>query len=85
MKKNLTNGAIKFIVNNNKQGEVTITLYDITGREIKEIYNGNTNTGTRELTWDRRDKSGNKISRGVYIYRMETADKVYQGKIINLQ
>ncbi len=85
MKKNLTNGAIKFIVNNSKQGEVTITLYDITGREIKEIYNGNMNTGTRGVTWDKRDNNGQHISNGVYIYRMETEGEVYQGKIINLK
>lgn len=63
--------------------DVQVQVYTISGRLVKTISKNITSAGTRidDLTWDGRDDYGDKIGRGVYIYRVkvnaggETASK----------
>jgi len=48
-------------------GNVTIKIFDITGREIKSLVNEFRNAGSYEVTFD-----GSGFSSGVYYYRLET-------------
>jgi len=52
---------------------VTITIYDITGREVVKLVNRNMNPGYRHLIWNARDKYGHNVSSGIYIYQMRTS------------
>ena len=52
---------------------VTITIYDITGREVVKLVNRNINAGYRHLIWDARDKYGCNVASGLYIYRIQTS------------
>ena len=51
---------------------VQIHIYSLTGRIIKKINKTINTSGNRscELEWDGRDDFGNKLGRGVYIYRV---------------
>lgn len=51
---------------------VTITIYDITGREVIKLVNQNMNAGYRNIIWDAKDKYGRNVSSGLYIYQMRT-------------
>lgn len=46
---------------------VTIKVFDMLGNEIKTLVNGYTNPGTHEVRFD-----AERLSSGVYIYRMQT-------------
>jgi len=58
-------------------GNVSIIVYDLLGREIKELvndYKAPLNNGTYSIMWDGTNNSGNSVSSGMYIYRMISND-----------
>ena len=54
-----------------EQANVTLTIYDITGREVSELVNEALGTGTYTATWDGRNANGQLVSSGVYLYRIQ--------------
>lgn len=55
--------VIRFSVN--ELSEVTITVYDMTGREVTTLVNGTKQNGTFSVGF-----SNTNISSGTYVYRM---------------
>ncbi|HOD65538.1 MAG TPA: FlgD immunoglobulin-like domain containing protein [candidate division Zixibacteria bacterium] len=53
--------------------QVTLTVYDILGREVKILASGAMDAGEHNVTWDGTDRSGRTVATGVYLYRL-TAD-----------
>lgn len=64
---------------NPKPGRLEITVYELaTGEKIKELFNGELNTGTYLTDWDGMNEHGQRASDGRYAYiiKTETASKV---------
>jgi hypothetical protein len=67
----------EFWFNHNSSGvlDVSIQIFTISGKLIKTI-NGQTNADgitsslSRDITWDGTDDFGNKIGKGVYVYKL---------------
>ncbi|MET0300964.1 MAG: T9SS type A sorting domain-containing protein, partial [Flavitalea sp.] len=64
-----------FWFDHNRPGDelqVSISIFTVTGKLVKTIRNTILSPGTRsnEIEWNGRDEFGNKIGRGVYIYRL---------------
>jgi hypothetical protein len=60
-------------------GNVSIIIYDITGKIVTELINSYQDAGTYEVIWDGKDKLGNHVASGTYIYTLKT-DKFKQSK-----
>ena len=54
-----------------KPGEVSVTVYDILGRQISEIVNKFYKAGTHKVKWFAQGSNGNQLSSGIYIVRIE--------------
>ena len=50
---------------------VTLKIYDILGREVKTLVNQEQNNGTYEVNWNGDNEFGNKVSTGVYFYKID--------------
>jgi flagellar hook assembly protein FlgD len=66
----------QFWFEHNKPGQdlfVQIHIYSLTGRVIKSIKKTIISPGNRscELEWDGKDEFGDKVGRGVYLYRIK--------------
>ena len=61
---------------------VNISLFDIHGKEITEIYNGYINSGSFSKSWNGKTSSGSNCKSGVYILKTTTSGNVYTNKII---
>ena len=48
---------------------VTLTVYDILGREVETILNQHINVGTHYIQWD-----GSNVSTSIYFVRMESGE-----------
>jgi len=59
------------------QSRVRIRIYDVTGRLVKELLNGDLISGGGELIWDGRGFDGEKVASGVYFLRMEVVDREF--------
>ena len=57
-----------------EQSRVNITVYDIMGRHIKTLVNGNQDPGRKSIIWDATDEIGRPMNSGVYLYRIKTED-----------
>ena len=47
--------------------EVHLSVYDLAGREVKELLTGSRVAGNYEITWDGRNREGSVSSSGVYL------------------
>lgn len=58
---------------------VTLTIYDITGREVAKLVDQKSAAGYYRAVWDGRNKSGVMVSSGVYIYRIQARSSAGDG------
>jgi hypothetical protein len=58
------------------QVNVTLEVYDITGRLVTTLINENMSTGNYSVTWDATNRFGQTVSSGVYLYRLQAGDIV---------
>ncbi|MCB0315264.1 MAG: T9SS type A sorting domain-containing protein, partial [Calditrichaeota bacterium] len=49
---------------------VTLEIYDITGRKIQTLLNDEQEPGVYTVSWDGTNQFGEKVSSGIYFYRM---------------
>ena len=52
---------------------VIVEVRDLAGRRVREVYNGLDTAGRHVRQWDGMDGSGQKVSPGLYICRVEAA------------
>lgn len=52
-----------------KTSDVSLKIYDISGREVQTLVNDNVSAGTHEAIFD-----GTKLSSGTYFYRIQTGE-----------
>lgn len=53
---------------------VSLTIYDVLGREIKTLINQEQSSGVYEVNWNGDDQLGNKVSTGIYFYKIDAGD-----------
>lgn len=57
-------------------GPVTLTIYNITGQQVRVLMSGDAAAGVHTVVWDARDDSGSPVPSGLYLYRLITAGGV---------
>jgi hypothetical protein len=55
-------------------GRVTLRIYDVTGRLVKELVDDYRVADKYEEVWDGRDSRGNQVASGVYFYSLTTVE-----------
>ena len=53
---------------------VTITIYDLKGKEINQIVNSNQPAGFQSVVWNATDYFGRSVGAGVYLYQIQAGD-----------
>ena len=61
---------------------VKLTIYDIKGRYIRTLFQGEQVAGHYHFTWDSRDETGRSVPNGVYIYQLVTESQTFARKMI---
>ena len=56
-----------------------ITVYDVQGKLINELYDGFQSAGRNSIIWDATNGVGETVSSGVYLYKIQAGDS-YQVK-----
>lgn len=54
---------------------VSLTIYDVLGREVATLVNGNQEAGIHTVRWDGSGVSGRSISSGLYFYRLDATSR----------
>lgn len=57
-------------------GSAKLAVYDVTGRLVRTLFDGDLGSGAHEAIWDGRDASGRGAASGVYLARLATGTDV---------
>ncbi len=68
-----------------RAGQYRLEVFNILGQRVRELASGYHNVGNFRITWDGRDDAGNRVSSGVYIYRLSGRDVSLSKKMILLK
>jgi len=63
-------------------GNVTLEIYNLKGQKVKTLLNDNMEAANHSVIWNGDDNKGNKVSSGIYMYRMKTKDYSKTQKMI---
>ncbi len=68
-----------------KQSHVSITVYDLLGRQVKSLVNQTQDAGSRSVIWDGTNYQGQQVGAGVYFYQVNARGLVQTRKMILLK
>jgi hypothetical protein len=64
---------------------VTLTVFDMLGREINQLVNTTQEEGFKSVQWDGTDSMGRPVSAGVYLYQIRAEEFVQTKKMVLLK
>ena len=65
-----------------QKSEVKLVVYDILGKEVKTLINGNRDAGSYEIKWNGQNNNGQSVATGIYIYRISAGSFSAEKKMI---
>jgi hypothetical protein len=66
-------------------GPVLLRIYDVAGRLVREIDEGEREAGGHSFEWDGRDAEGHRVASGVYFLSLDTDAVTLSTKVIRLK
>jgi len=64
-------------------GPVALRIYDVAGRLVRTLINGPGKAGGNQaVTWDGLNESGERVSSGIYFYRLEAGSQSFNRKMV---
>ena len=64
--------------------QVSLTVYDVLGRQVRQVWQGPLGAGSHRFVWDGRDGAGKDVAAGVYLYQVEIDGQVEAKKTTKL-
>ncbi len=77
--------TISFSANYQGFRQVTLEVYDITGRKIQTLFSGPLDAGQYRFKWNGRNALGQASASGMYFYRLTSGSNVISRKMILLR
>ncbi len=68
----------------NKVGQVSLSIFDMLGKKVADLYDGAQAVGSYSFSWDGRDQRGSTVSSGVYFYRLTLDGSVSKSRVMTL-
>ncbi len=63
-------------------GRAEVAVYDITGRNVRDLVTGHLPAGEHSVVWDGRDGIGRAVATGVYFSRLRFLGRTVTGKML---
>ncbi len=67
------------------EAEVSLRIYNVKGQLVKTLVQERMSPGNHTIRWDGRNESGEKVSSGVYFYRLTLGEKSIIKKMVLLK
>ena len=68
-----------------REGMTTLSVWDVTGRLVKNLVQRDLAAGYYNPTWDGRDQAGRLVAAGIYFVRLESGSFNATRKVIRLR
>ncbi|CAH1001638.1 hypothetical protein LEM8419_02543 [Neolewinella maritima] len=79
---NPTSGQLTFAYELAQPQRVNIALFDLFGRRVAQVVDSEQSAGPQRIRWHARAATGGALPAGSYVYRIQTADRQYQGSLV---
>ena len=66
-------------------GDVDLTIYNVLGQSVRQVWNGPLAAGEHRLAWDGRDGQGQPVAAGVYLVRLQVGEQTRIRKMVKLE
>jgi flagellar hook assembly protein FlgD len=73
-----------FVCAQPQAGEVRLVVYDLAGREVRVLANGRLEADDYRARWDGRNESGQRVSGGMYVVRLEAEGRALVRRLVLL-
>ncbi|MFC1785892.1 right-handed parallel beta-helix repeat-containing protein [Candidatus Neomarinimicrobiota bacterium] len=57
-----------------EESKVTISIYNLLGKQITQLTSSTQHSGTRTIQWNGTDQQGNLVPAGIYFYQLQAGD-----------
>ncbi len=64
-----------------ENGEVRLNIYNMLGQRVKVLVDEYQHAGTQTVTWDGRNENGERVSSGIYFYKLQAGELVQTRKM----
>jgi hypothetical protein len=68
-----------------KQSMVSLSVYNINGQLVSRLLDGEVASGIHEVVWDGTSSAGNRVSEGMYFYRLQVGGELLTGKLMLME
>jgi hypothetical protein len=68
-----------------KNGQVSLVIYDIQGREVRRLLDCNLEAGSHSVIWDGLNDNGGPVSSGIYFYRLVSNNSAQTNRMTMLR
>ena len=68
-----------------EKNNIDINIYNIRGDKIKNLFNGDIETGYHSINWDGKNDNGNKLPSGVYFLKLNYDNKFITSKLVKMK
>ena len=68
-----------------EDGLVNITIYDMMGRVVKNLFNNHQPAGYKSIQWNATNNAGQPVSAGLYLYTIQASEFMQTKKMILLK
>ena len=66
----------------NQESDITLTIFNMLGQEVKELTSGFKPVGKYTVQWNGKDNLGRSVSTGVYLYSLNNGTQVLTKKMV---
>jgi len=85
LSENPSRGSASISLRLSRPGTVLVRLYDVSGRLVRTLDQGQVPAGERVVRWDGKDDRGERVGSGVYFFHAETPDGVENRRVAVLR
>ena len=77
--------STKIMVNLPGKRIVTISIFDVSGRKVRDLFSGEVEAGRNAFDWDGRGSSGETLPSGVYFCALRIDSALFSSKMLKLR
>jgi hypothetical protein len=81
---NPARGESGFLFRSERAMDISVSVFDVSGRRLRELRRAAAPRGENVLVWDGRDGQGNEVGPGVYFARYATGDQTGVMRVVRL-
>ena len=75
-------GSSRFTLSLPSALDVRVEVFDVTGRRIRTLAEGNFSPGRHDVAWDLRDDHGNRVDAGMFMVRALAGGQTFHQRLV---